>query len=160
LSPSPSVNRSGDANKNLLPYDSVFNLHDQRPKIKPIYLGRRRWRFEGLDFPDLTIKRGADLLSRRRPEMVEFRERLKRLLGLDDERLKDELIKLGRQIDDYYRREETQERDTERAEELIEEKPPWMLNAELLEEARRWLREGSRRSRDDLIQIGFTNTTT
>jgi len=72
--------------------------------------------------------------------MVEFRERLKRLLGLDDERLKEELIKLGRQIDDYYRREEAEERDTERAEEILEEKPSWMLNAELLEEARAWVK--------------------
>ena len=137
--PPPSIRRSSDQTKNSLRKNSIFNFVEQRPKIRPIYLGRRKWRFEGLDFPDLTIKSGADLLSRRRPEMVEFRERLKRLLGLDDERLKDELIKLGRQIDDYYRREEAEERDAERAGEFIEDLPKWRLNVKLLEKAERYI---------------------
>jgi len=139
--PPPPRKGSSDFDKNLPPSDSLFNLVDRRPRIKPIYLGQYRWRFEGLDFPDLTIKRGADLLSRRRPEMVEFRERLKRFLGLDDERLKEELLKLGRQIDDYYRRREAEERDTERAEEILEDLPKWRFNVKLLEKAERYITE-------------------
>ena len=152
---SPSINRDGDHfNRFSRSADisskskSVFNFVNEAESLRPIkiadgiklvYVGERRWSVEGLDYPTIKVDHGQELLASRK--FKDFRNALAERLGIGLDEIKKCLRKTAKRIDEHYARLQAEERNAEMAEELIEEKPSWMLNAKLLEEARKWVKE-------------------
>ena len=102
-------------------------------RITPIYLGDHKWRFEGLDYPDLYIEDGEDLLSKK-PKFVKLRQWIKKKFDLSEEQVDQLLIRFAKVIDDTYV-EEVKERAIENAEKRLEDLPRWRHNTELLKKA-------------------------